>query len=53
VQDFHANVTRNHRCKTMKAPLGKARDYLQRYVWRRVTGLAPVIQMTCRAWGGG
>jgi len=45
-QDFHANVTRNHRCKTMKALLGKARDYLQRYVWRRATGVAPVIQMT-------
>ena len=44
-QDFHANVTRNHRCKTMKALLGKARDYLQRYVWRRATGVAPVIQM--------
>jgi transposase len=44
-QDFHANVTRNHRCKTMKALLGKARDYLDRYVWRRVTGAAPVIQM--------
>ena len=44
-QDFHANVTRNHRCKTMKALLGKARDYLQHYVWRRVTGVVPVIQM--------
>ena len=27
-QDFHANVTRNHRCKTMKALLGNARAYL-------------------------
>jgi transposase len=44
-QDFHANVTRNHRCKTLKALLGKARDYLTRYVWRRVTGVGPVIQM--------
>ena len=42
-QDFHANVTRNHRCKTMKALLGKARNYLDRYVWRRVTGAAAVI----------
>ena len=42
-QDFHANVTRNHRCKTMKALLGNAREYLNRYVWRRVTGVAPVI----------
>ena len=43
-QDFHANVTRNHRCKTMKALLGNAREYLNRYVWRRVTGVGPVIQ---------
>lgn len=44
-QDLHANVTRNHRCKTMKGLLGNARAYLQRYVWRRVTGIAPVLQM--------
>jgi transposase len=44
-QDLHANVTRNHRCKTMKALLSNARDYLDRYVWRQKTGLAPVIQM--------
>lgn len=44
-QDLHANVTRNHRCKTMKALLSKARDYLDRYVWRRVTGVAPILQM--------
>ena len=43
-QDFHANVTRNHRCKTMKALLGNAREYLNRYVWRRVTGVGPVIR---------
>jgi len=43
-QDFHANVTRNHRCKTMKALLGNAREYLNRYVWQRVTGVGPVIQ---------
>lgn len=42
-QDLHANVTRNHRCKTMKALLGNAREYLNRYVWRRVTGAAPVV----------
>ena len=41
-QDLHANVTRNHRCKTMKALLGKARNYVDRYVWRRVTGAAAV-----------
>jgi transposase len=44
-QDLHANVTRNHRCKTMKALLEKAREYLTRYVWRRVTGIAPILQM--------
>jgi len=43
-QDLHANVTRNHRCKTMKALLGNAREYLNRYVWQRVTGVGPVIQ---------
>ena len=29
----------------MKAPLGRARDYLQCYAWRRVTGAAPIVQM--------
>lgn len=43
-QDLHANVTRNHRCKTMKGLLGNARAYVERYVWRRVTGAAPAIQ---------
>jgi transposase len=43
-QDFHANVTRNHRCKTMKRLLDNAREYLDRYVWRRTTGTAPIIQ---------
>ena len=42
-QDLHANVTRNHRCKTMKALLGNARAYLEAYVWRRVTGAAPIL----------
>jgi hypothetical protein len=42
-QDLHANVTRNHRCKTLEALLDKAREYLTRYVWRRVTGLAPIL----------
>ena len=42
-QDLHANVTRNHRCKTRKALLGRARAYVEGYVWRRVTGLAPII----------
>ena len=43
-QDLHANVTRNRRCKTTKALLGKARAYLDGYVWRRVTGAAPIIR---------
>jgi len=43
-QDLHANVTRNHRCKTMKALLSKARTYVEGYVWRRVTGLAAILQ---------
>jgi transposase len=42
-QDFHANVTRNHRCKTMARLLHNAREYLVRYVWRRVTGALPTI----------
>jgi transposase len=43
-QDFHANVTRNHRCKNMKQLLANARRYLTAYVWRRCTGLAPLTQ---------
>jgi transposase len=35
-QDFHANVTRNHRCKTMTHLLSNARRYLDSYRWRRV-----------------
>lgn len=42
-QDLHANVTRNHRCKTMPHLLTKARSYLTRYVWRRATGVAPTL----------
>jgi len=34
-QDFHANVTRNHRCKTMPQLLANARRYLDGYRWRR------------------
>ncbi len=34
-QDFHANVTRNHRCKTMNHLLSNARRYLESYRWRR------------------
>ncbi len=43
-QDFHANVTRNHRCKTMARLLDNAREYVDGYVWRRVTGIDPIIQ---------
>jgi len=39
-QDLHANVTRNHRCKTLPPLLGNARRYLDKYVWREVTGAA-------------
>jgi transposase len=43
-QDLHANVTRNHRCKTMNHLLANARRYLTAYVWRRVTGAAPMLR---------
>jgi transposase len=43
-QDLHANVTRNHRCKTMNQLLANARRYLTHYVWRHVTGAAVVIK---------
>ena len=42
-QDLHANVTRNHRCKTMTRLLSNARAYLSGYVWRQVTGTAPSL----------
>ena len=34
-QDLHANVTRNHRCKTMSQLLANARRYLDSYRWKR------------------
>jgi transposase len=34
-QDLHANVTRNHRCRTMGQLLDNARRYLDSYRWRR------------------
>ena len=34
-QDLHANVTRNHRCRTMAKLLMKAKDYLDSYISRR------------------
>jgi transposase len=36
-QDLHANVTRNHRCKTMSELLDNARTFLTSYRWRRAT----------------
>jgi transposase len=39
-QDLHANVTRNHRCKSMRHLLGNCRRYLEAYRWRRLTGAA-------------
>ncbi len=39
-QDLHANVTRNHRCKTLNHLLANCRRYLETYRWRRVTGAA-------------
>jgi transposase len=42
--DFHANVTRNHRCKTMRHLLANSRRYLDVYVWRRATGAAPLTR---------
>ena len=43
--DTHANVTRNHRCKTRERLLANAREYLDRYIWRRVTGAEPILQI--------
>lgn len=37
-QDLHANVTRNHRCKSMAQLLANCRRYLDGYRWRRATG---------------
>jgi transposase len=34
--DLHANVTRNHRCRTLRALLDNVVDYLRAYRWRRV-----------------
>ncbi len=42
-QDLHANVTRNHRCKTLNQLLANARRYLLAYVWRRATGATPLL----------
>jgi transposase len=44
-QDLHANVTRNHRCKTMKHLLTNARRYLDAYVWSRRDRTAPILRL--------
>lgn len=43
-QDLHANVTRNHRCKTLNGLLSNARTYLNAYIWRRRTGSASILR---------
>jgi hypothetical protein len=35
-QDLHANVTRNHRCRTLFALLARARCFVDAYQWRRI-----------------
>jgi transposase len=42
-QDLHANVTRNHRCKTMVRLLDNARCYLDAYKWTRAI-TRPVVR---------
>lgn len=44
-QDLHANVTRNHRCKTINHLLANARRYLDAYVWRRTAGAKAIIKL--------
>jgi len=34
-QDLHANVTRNHRCRTLFALLARARCFVDAYQWKR------------------
>jgi transposase len=40
--DLHANVTRNHRCKTMAQLLQNTRIYLSGYQWSRVAKTKPL-----------
>lgn len=42
-QDLHANVTRNHRCKTLGRLLDNARRYLDGYRWKRAS-LRPIAR---------
>ena len=39
-QELHANVTRNHRCKTIGTLLGNCRRYVENYRWRRAAAPA-------------
>jgi transposase len=43
-QDLHANVTRNHRCRSMAQLLENARDYVDAYRWRRVSGVRALLR---------
>ena len=46
-QDLHANVTRNHRCRTLPQLLDKARFYLDTYRWARANS-RPVARSAAR-----
>jgi transposase len=39
-QDMHANVTRNHRCRTLAQLLANVRRYVDNYVWSRADSTA-------------
>jgi transposase len=43
-QDLHANVTRNHRCKTLAQLLANCRRYLDGYRWRRASSTRPIVR---------
>jgi transposase len=43
--DLHANVTRNHHCKSLNQLLANARRYLLAYAWRRATGVTPILKL--------
>jgi transposase len=43
-QDLHANVTRNHRCKTLAPLLPNCRRYLDGYRWRRASSTRPIVR---------
>jgi len=43
-QDVHANVTRNHRCRTMTQLLDNVRDYVEAYRWRRTSGVRALLR---------